>query len=119
MGWRVLDFGQNCSEICSYAYTVSGKYVAQGLQFLAICFMRLFTGVPCRGSVEHQNFIHRSHVCCSLTSVKNNIEIISKSLLLFKVSTMFDVGSRQKITTMDSKRAIIKCIATVLICQPY
>jgi len=32
---------------------------------------------------------------------------------------MFDVGSRQKMTDMDSKRATSKCIATALVCQPY
>ena len=31
---------------------------------------------------------------------------------------MFDVGSRQKMTGMDSKRATAKCIATALVCQP-
>jgi len=29
-----------------------------------------------------------------------------------------DVGSRQKMTEMDSKRATSKCIATALVCQP-
>jgi len=31
---------------------------------------------------------------------------------------MFDVGSRQMITDMDSKRATTKCIATALVCHP-
>ena len=31
---------------------------------------------------------------------------------------MFDVGSRQRKTDMDSKRATTKCVATALICQP-
>jgi len=39
---------------------------------------------------------------------------------LFKVTTrrMFDVGSRQKTTDVNSKRATTKCIATALVCQP-
>jgi len=49
----------------------------------------------------------------------DNTERISKSLLRFKVNHMFDVGSRQNMTDMDtSKRAKSKCIATALVCQP-
>ena len=32
---------------------------------------------------------------------------------------MFDVGSKLKMTDMDSKRATTKCIATGLVCQLY
>ena len=32
---------------------------------------------------------------------------------------MFNVICKQKMTNMDSKWAISKCIATVLVCQPY
>jgi len=31
---------------------------------------------------------------------------------------MFDVGNRQQMTDVDSKRATVKCIATALVCQP-
>ena len=65
------------------------------------------------GNIKQDNYIHSSHICCSLRSIK-----YLNPCWCLKSQHTFDVGSRQKMTDMDSQRATTKCIATALVCQP-
>ena len=67
MGWRVLAFRQNCSEVCRAKHTASSKNVAGTLLYDDISFMGLFRRVPPKkGSVKQDKCFHCSHTCCSV-----------------------------------------------------
>jgi len=77
--------------------------------------MRLFTGVPWTYRVKQENCIRSSHALllfAGVYKINNNKEYLNNCCWL-KSQHMFDVGSKETITDMDSKR-----IATALVCQP-
>jgi len=94
-----------------------------------ICLLSDSTRLGLSGGASNRRTIHISHICNILLFTEvykiNNIQRISKSLLLFAVTshnTMSDVGTRQTMADMDNKLATTtckcpKCKATALVCQ--
>jgi len=71
MGWRVLAFRQNCSEVCRAKHTASSKNVAGPLLYDDISFMGLFSRVPRKKGSSNRTsvFTALAHaVRCSLMS---------------------------------------------------
>jgi len=115
MGLRVLAFTQKFAEqrICCQRQKYSPGTLVSGDE----SFMRLFTGVLWRGSVKTwERYSQLSHLLFTEVYEINNMQRVCKSSC-WKPQHTFDVGNRQKMTDMGSKRTTSKCIATALVCQ--
>ena len=111
----VLAFGENCSEICRAIRIHCHRQKCSPARDCIgdIRVMELFNGITEKRKRETsklylQFYTHSFHPCCSLMPVENkeNTRI-----------TMLELGCRQNMTGMETKRARGKCIANALVCQ--
>ena len=113
MGWRSGFRRKLFGNLQSYAYTVSGKKCSPtrdctgGVRVMRV--MELFNAISEQeASNQWTVFTHSFHSCCSLMLEENNWN---------KRITMLELGCRQTMTGMETKRARGKCITNALVCQ--